>query len=537
MKIYKRFLVSFIFISITFVSFSYESWWHSYFLDEKTPLGRAYSIPLSDGGFAFAASWFQEAGYNYYYHPLYVWKTDSHGNLLWVKRITTEEVKYAKLVEETEGSFVVFFIYYDTFPYESLVSFDLNGNIKWQKRYSWISDGWELFLSSGVSGKIYCMSPDGAFNILDQFGNPICVKLYGDGEGNYLFPGADPSITVTKKGDIYMVANYGNQDKAAIVKTDSEENIKWSRCFELVGNGSGSNFFVSPTADEGVLVALPTADDSASVLVKLDKDGNSVWQKNLFFRDSTGYNKALSIIQVAENEDGKIVVTADEYSYVFFGCLTSQGETLWTAFFEGNYDNYYGNFISINGALYSSGMTLGEIYDPPHIQDYIGSCFGKLSYEDIGSDDCFYSRSICSSGNIQDCFYAEEASIEVYQCELSEYLVDEPEVWDSNLAPVDVAVTDIIDCGIEFPGIMSVKKLSNPFRLKLTGWNFEKGSKVYIDGEKAGIVEYKGKDEYQRTKLLLSGEGLKKKLPKGKEVCIEVINKDGNQSDCFYFTR
>ncbi|MFB3850632.1 MAG: hypothetical protein ACE14Q_01760 [Acidobacteriota bacterium] len=55
--------------------------------------------------------------------------------------------------------------------------------------------------------------------------------------------------------------------------------------------------------------------------------------------------------------------------------------------------------------------------------------------------------------------------------------------------------------------------------------------------KKIGSVEHKGKDKTNRTKIVIAGSNLKKKLPKGEKVCFQVINPDGNQSDCFYFTR
>lgn len=88
----------------------------------------------------------------------------------------------------------------------------------------------------------------------------------------------------------------------------------------------------------------------------------------------------------------------------------------------------------------------------------------------------------------------------------------------------NVELRDSVCCGEQWHGIISAQKKTNLLRLKLTGWNFEKGSKVYIDGVKAGKVVFKGTDSYNRAKIVVKGSDVKELLPRGQTVCITVKN-------------
>jgi len=110
--------------------------------------------------------------------------------------------------------------------------------------------------------------------------------------------------------------------------------------------------------------------------------------------------------------------------------------------------------------------------------------------------------------------------------------------------PTDASFENLIDigadtqfCGEAYPGIVSVKKLKDPFRLKVTGWNFEEGSKLLINGTAVPKSVFKGLDLPGRTRLVASGGGLKALLPKGEAVTLTVLNPDGRESVGFRFTR
>ena len=84
------------------------------------------------------------------------------------------------------------------------------------------------------------------------------------------------------------------------------------------------------------------------------------------------------------------------------------------------------------------------------------------------------------------------------------------------------------------PSITGIKKLGNPYRLKILGTGFVSGSKVTINGTAAPHTRYKAK---KRALIAGSGKALKRMLPKKTGVCVRVVNPDGTASACFTFTR
>ena len=83
------------------------------------------------------------------------------------------------------------------------------------------------------------------------------------------------------------------------------------------------------------------------------------------------------------------------------------------------------------------------------------------------------------------------------------------------------------------PLIAAVKKLSDPFRLKLTGSNFQTGAAVRINGQAVPETDVKS------TALLFAKKGgaLKSLLPKGTPVCVTVSNPDQGVCACYTYTR
>jgi PKD repeat protein len=84
------------------------------------------------------------------------------------------------------------------------------------------------------------------------------------------------------------------------------------------------------------------------------------------------------------------------------------------------------------------------------------------------------------------------------------------------------------------PVISSIQQLSDPFRLRIDGSNFQSGVKVYIGND--GTAWPNVTRSSGGTRLTLSGTGLSAKFPVGQAVPITVVNPDG-QSVTRTFTR
>jgi hypothetical protein len=84
------------------------------------------------------------------------------------------------------------------------------------------------------------------------------------------------------------------------------------------------------------------------------------------------------------------------------------------------------------------------------------------------------------------------------------------------------------------PEVTSVTKAGNPFRLNLTGANFDPGLQVFVgeDAEAWANVRVKS----ARSLVIKGGGALKARFPKGVAVALRVVNPDG-QSDGVTYTR
>lgn len=96
------------------------------------------------------------------------------------------------------------------------------------------------------------------------------------------------------------------------------------------------------------------------------------------------------------------------------------------------------------------------------------------------------------------------------------------------------AASDTVYVGIPIPPrIDSVRVLTSPFRLKVTGADFAQGASVFLDGSPPPKATVKSSSKI----LLGGGKALKDLVPKGRSVLVTVVNPDGGTSEPFPFTR
>jgi hypothetical protein len=82
------------------------------------------------------------------------------------------------------------------------------------------------------------------------------------------------------------------------------------------------------------------------------------------------------------------------------------------------------------------------------------------------------------------------------------------------------------------PAITGVTKAGNPFRLKLSGGNFQDGVQAFIGGDSAPWSTVIRKSE--TLIVLKSGAALKARFPKTQQVAIKIVNPDGGEATTSY---
>ena len=235
-------------------------------------------IQTNDGGFVLT-------GFTGNYE-LFLLKTDSIGNMLWLQKDTgIGKVYYTSSAVEVEnGNLLVMCTTYLTAisidPLMYLIKTDANGNKIWGKTYSWdygdFTRGNKLKVN--IKGD-YCLMGTGFYNglpqkgemlfiITDTAGNEKMKKNYNGDDftfgsnfaltnvNGYILLGASVSLT---SADIYLV------------KTDSLGNVIWGKTY---GSDSTmeSGATVVQTFDKGYLICGSKSGDI--YLIKTDSSGN-----------------------------------------------------------------------------------------------------------------------------------------------------------------------------------------------------------------------------------------------------------------------
>jgi uncharacterized repeat protein (TIGR01451 family) len=99
---------------------------------------------------------------------------------------------------------------------------------------------------------------------------------------------------------------------------------------------------------------------------------------------------------------------------------------------------------------------------------------------------------------------------------------------DTNAANNTASVTTNVTTSVVPPTITSAEKVTNPFRVKISGGNFQPGVQVFIGSDTTPWPNVTYKSSVRIT--LKGGADLKAKFPKGVPVQIRVVNPDSGQA-------
>ncbi len=536
MKLKNEFFILFALLLIASVfSPAQELWAHLYqefqFEDPLPDHFRNTISPFSAGGYLGA---FQSRGC----YCIYFFRIDIHGNVIWARKF--DNIDEGEVFDIGEGKIGLIGSHIFGLPSIGtwLMTFDENGNIISQEFNDSIIFstarkvlGDNYYVLSGRSSVAFArLNPEtGVFTHSKNY-------FFSD-SGDYFV--SDGNLFLNDDGVLIGGVGIGMPANITltVIKVDYEGNLIWAKSYEAA-DGS----IMSPSSDGGFfLFTWANSLFSDSTLWKIDAKGEILWQEKLRFPDFPEIS-GVYINGIRELTDGTILIdgfigidysdySGDDMSgQKFIAALDSAGQPLWCRVYK-EFASYFPS--------HQSRETLLETEDSIILISIAPMVFYEdksFSPEIISLDKSGYSHEQCPQA-----ISIQMEAVPTYFGVCDELVA----AYDVEIFPMkpmsadigNVELRDSVICGEQWPCIISVQKKTNPFRLKLTGWNFEKGSKVYINGVKAGKVVFKGTDDLNRTKLVVNGSGLKSKLPKGQSVCITVKNPDGRESDCFYFTR
>ena len=340
----------------------------------------AYSIvKTNDGGLAFTG--FQSTQY---INDLLIMKLDSSGSQIWVKTTGGELNDRGHCIEQTiDGGFIICGM---TEPspqlfYALLLKIDGGGNILWQKIFNLgddtrfhsvqqTSDGGYIVAGQAWLGSQYSGSYDMYIVKTDSMGNIEWQRTY---EYNDNFaPGADVALSIKQLWDNgFIIGGFtqGSVWSSYLIRTDANGNTIWSKVYDTLNVTSCWDVII--TSDNSFLLVgekFSFETDTDVLIMKLDTNGNLIWQK---VYGGVNSDRANSVRQLP---DGGFIIAGQTGSFgsgqfdVYLLRTNSNGDLIWYKTFGGPYDDR-GNSVEVvddgivlAGWSWSFGSGQGDAY-------------------------------------------------------------------------------------------------------------------------------------------------------------------------------
>jgi len=515
-KIRFALLISFVILA-AIPAVAQERWLHVYYQTvKKAPQpNTSLMIPFSGGGYLGAGPTAGSA-------PVIIWRADKHGNLLWIKEYWKTGFTW-RLLDNGGGTF--------TFIVPGgIFTCDASGNPLTHAAYSLSDGGMFTDFARGSNGDLYVLNMYLSLMRVDgTTGAPLWTRDYDPAPTSF-------GIQATPDGGVVLGGATENiPNGTELIKVDADGNLQWAHRYESPSTQPAPT--LAATAEGSLLLALQDSN-GGSILMRLDTSGNILWQEELTYPDYPAMGPAI-IHGIKACADGTILLwgltgtePGGQYpsEQPFLEALDASGTPIWCQI-------YGSKAISPDSGVYaaipsSEGYVFASVGRDEHQWPYqYGPSLSSVDLSGAAPETC-PSQALAVA--------ARPTAFAVLPAQLT--IRDWPGSYSVpyELHPVDVqGIRDDLICGDAFPAILTGTKLQDPFRLKLTGWNFQEGSAAFINGVQAPSATYKGKDaKTSQTKMVIGGGNqLKALLPKGQPVCITIQNPDGHSSDCFTFTR
>ena len=329
---------------------------------------RAYSIQqTTDGGYIVAG---RTNSFGAGYADVYLIKLDADGKMVWEKTYGGSDDDGAWSIQQTKDGGYIVAGYTSSFGAGGLdvyvIKLDANGNELWKKTYGGSDDEIAVikqtkdggYIVAGWTKSFGAGSLDVYIIKLDANGNKVWEKTYGGSGDDW----ANSIQQTTDGGYIVAGGTYsfgaGSLD-VYIIKLDANGTKLWEKTF---GESNDDDAWsIQQTKDGGYIVAGYTNSFGAGYedvyVIKLDENGNKVWEKTYGGSDYDG------TYAIQQTKDGGYIVAGYTYSFgagysdIYVIKMDSEGNT-------GPYPPIQG----VSGALKSMEKPFGSPFDKmfPH---------------------------------------------------------------------------------------------------------------------------------------------------------------------------
>ncbi len=240
-------------------------------------------------------------------------KIDKTGEVIWSKRYSTDKDEFFNSADKTDYGFII------TGGIEGrgtrdiwLIGVDNDGNVQWQKKLdkgfdegiyiNKTSDGNYLLLASKSEDET---GEDMWIFKLSKYGGKLWERSYNSTSSG-IFPNDERPLVFKEVQDGYVIFGSYDDDNhffaLLVMKIDREGNVLWSKIYENT-RVPPYILHVEQTSDGGFILPVRYVDEENenvdAVLLKIDKDGNVVWQKSYGTLEKEDYIQFAS-----ELEDG-----------------------------------------------------------------------------------------------------------------------------------------------------------------------------------------------------------------------------------------
>ncbi len=275
---------------------------------------------VCDGSYIVAGfSYSFGAGHN----DIYLLKTDKYGNELWEKTYGGTDGDACFSVQETSDKGYIITGFTESFGAGEndvyIIKTDVNGDTLWTKTYGgsgfdrgssvqettdcgYIVTGWTSSFGAGYSD-VYLIKTDSS-------GDSLWTKTYGGAksdEGNVVQETYDGGYIIGGSTSSFGV------DRSAfyLIKIDVDGNVIWEKTYGEVD----SYFFYSlQETSDGGYIAVGARDLASSpsfyfdlYIIKIDANGNAIWTKTY---ETTDSERGCSVI---ETSDGGYIIVGERY--------------------------------------------------------------------------------------------------------------------------------------------------------------------------------------------------------------------------------
>lgn len=255
---------------------------------------------LPDGGFAFAGG--TASFWSTSQHEGWVFRTNADGTIQWQKRIGSEHTSGTKMSDEfrsikynQNGFFWISGkIGWSSFPNNSwILKLDELGNILFEKSFDGGSD---ISRITQLSNGQIVLHSNNYLRLLDQNSNIIWAKTFST---QYI-----ETVRETHDGNLLILAFIGGYSESHIVKIDIQGNIIWQKKFD-----NSPQVEDLQIDDDGFILvgnsqSNVSPEERDALILKANNNGEIIWQK---FYDGGGYDDALS---GTHTNDGGYIVAA-----------------------------------------------------------------------------------------------------------------------------------------------------------------------------------------------------------------------------------